>query len=178
MLADYTLEIATPSDAYAFKHAVYSYLDRIEPVKGRTFLYSRCPITKKVIVRSDNDKLIKSSSEMNIIPQPQTEREYDFCLRASPMHQTLNGKKPADPETWITNQASRMGVDIIVCHHHADRVWCSKKTRNDISGFYVPDVVYVGRFRVTDAVKLDDAIRNGIGRHRAFGFGLLQLYED
>jgi CRISPR system Cascade subunit CasE len=38
-----------------------------------------------------------------------------------------------------------------------------------------PDVVLTGQLRVTDSEAFDAMVRRGIGRHRAFGFGMLLL---
>jgi len=38
-----------------------------------------------------------------------------------------------------------------------------------------PDVAFEGTLEVTDANAFDALLRRGIGRHRAFGFGMLLL---
>lgn len=46
------------------------------------------------------------------------------------------------------------------------------RRRHVVSG---PDAVLVGHLRVTDSAAFADLLARGIGRHRAFGFGLLLL---
>lgn len=44
-----------------------------------------------------------------------------------------------------------------------------------LKSFRKPDALYVGRLRVTDGAVLLNHLARGIGRHRAFGFGMLLL---
>lgn len=179
MLADHTLVMrSVPTDAYRLKSMIYDRLCDIGiAVNPRSFLYCRCPIDGSIIVRTDDGRLSSISRETNTVEQPVVGQAYRFCLRATPMKQADYGKHSAEPEPWIRQQAAKIGIDLDVVHHKTCNTWCGKATGRRPSGFYIPDVVYVGRLIVTDAEKLSVALAQGVGRHRAFGFGLMQLFD-
>ncbi len=178
MVIDHSLSISAPADAYAFKHALYTRLSKAGVnVEGRPFLYGRSPTSDMVIVRTDDPMIISITAGYELVPEPHEGQEYDFALRASPMQSTPFGIQPTDPQKWLSKRLDSIGIALIASYHRTSWVWCSKPTKPGVSGFYLPDVVYLGRLLVTDAVKVTHVLTYGVGRHRAFGFGLLQLYE-
>jgi hypothetical protein len=42
----------------------------------------------------------------------------------------------------------------------------------------IPDVSFVGRLTIIDASRFTIALRSGIGRHRCFGYGMIQLFTE
>jgi CRISPR system Cascade subunit CasE len=85
---------------------------------------------------------------------------------------------------WLRELLVRQGgaelVDAIVTRYRLLGV--TRKTKKDglggarqsriVSG---PDVVLTGQLRVTDPQSFAQILSRGVGRHRAFGFGLLLL---
>ena len=49
------------------------------------------------------------------------------------------------------------------------------KEDRSVSGRTMPEAVIEGRLRVDDPVRLTQAISTGVGRQRAYGFGMLRL---
>jgi hypothetical protein len=177
MLADHTLSIPALTDAYALKSALYGFIsggEKVERVE-RSFLYGRCPVDGSVIIRSSDAKIAALSTDTRPVPQPQVGETYDFVLRASPMVDAPHGRQPAEPHKWLNDRLDQIGIELITVHHRASWTWCGKRSDHN-PGFYLPDVVFVGRLLVRDAAKLTNALVHGIGRHRAFGFGLMQLF--
>jgi CRISPR-associated protein Cse3 family len=177
---DYSIPVdETPADAYGFKRAVFSAISATgKEVTPRSFLYGRCPIDGTVIVRSaGDDRLAKISSEHHAVPRVEAGQDYEFALRATPMQQTPQGKRPCDPERWFLRQQAGLGIELLAQYHRASWTWCGKSTATDRNGFYIPDVVFLGRLHVRDANRFTQALQTGIGRHRAFGFGLLQVFD-
>ena len=81
---------------------------------------------------------------------------------------------------WLERQLdARPGarlVDVEVASFHRDRL--SRQTQGEERrghGCERPDVTFAGALEVTDAPAFDELLRRGVGRHRAFGFGMLRL---
>lgn len=55
------------------------------------------------------------------------------------------------------------------------RAAASESESRPLKSFRKPDALYAGQFRVTDGAQLLNSLTRGIGRHRAFGFGMLLL---
>lgn len=85
---------------------------------------------------------------------------------------------------WLREQLARQGgaelIDVSLTRFQLlDVMRMTQKAladalrrRHVVSG---PDAVLVGHLRVTDSAAFADLLARGIGRHRAFGFGLLLL---
>lgn len=83
-------------------------------------------------------------------------------------------------QQWLTSRLSGVAVldlrleglrHISLSRRAAAPVGDSRPLRH----FRKPDALYAGRLRVTDGGLLLDGLVRGIGRHRAFGFGMLLL---
>ncbi len=80
---------------------------------------------------------------------------------------------------WLTQQGTRYGFEVVEARDQPFRAPGSRcrnghafrsKTRIPFVG-----VQFDGWLRVTDAERVAEAVRSGIGRSKAFGFGLLSL---
>lgn len=81
---------------------------------------------------------------------------------------------------WFRELASRIdGIEVETARLQAQRwthLWrrdhAAKRTSRKLCR---PDVVVTGRLRISDQSQLRERLRRGIGRHKAFGFGMLLL---
>ena len=176
-LCDYELALSpNTDDCYEMKRDVYTVLAKTGmDLDRRRFVYGIDPVTSSILVRSDDQRLATVSRAAHPVPIPKAHKVYDFCLKASPMIDMFGEKWPTDdPARWLTKRASVVGIELLKCFCRNSQTWCGLGGRG--SGFYLPSTVWVGQLRVADVRCLSAVLRRGIGRHKAFGFGLLQLY--
>lgn len=175
MLCDYELVTPPPKsgDCYALKSVVYAALEKTGiPTEPRRFLYGIDPVTSTILVRSDDARVKAASRAVHPVPIPKPQKLYDYCLSASPM--VAGGPvrwRCENPGQWLTERAAAAGIELVECFTRSGETWCGRG-----SGFTVPTTVWVGQLRVKDAGRLSAVLVRGLGRHKAFGFGLLQLY--
>jgi hypothetical protein len=179
-LCDYELAL-TPNtdDCYEMKRDVYTVLAKTGmDLDHRRFVYGIDPVTSAILVRSDDQRLAAVSRAVHPVPIPQVRKVYDFCLSASPMTNAFGEKwRTDDPAKWLTKRASAVGIDLLKCFCRNSETWCGLGGGRG-GGFYLPSTVWVGQLRVEDTRCLSAVLRRGIGSHKAFGFGLLQLYTE
>ncbi|MQP65504.1 type I-E CRISPR-associated protein Cas6/Cse3/CasE [Niveispirillum sp. SYP-B3756] len=112
--------------------------------------------------------------------------ELDAFLAALDQWKAKGSPEIAEPvretvyQQWVTNRLN--GVELLelrleglrhvsLSRRAAAPVGASRPLRS----FRKPDALYAGRFRVTNSQQLLESLAHGIGRHRAFGFGMLLL---
>jgi CRISPR system Cascade subunit CasE len=109
-------------------------------------------------------------------PEFATGRQLAFRLRANPTIKQ-GGKRVGlykDEEclNWLTRKAGESGFSIVsVTATPAEKLLC----RTDKGAATLSGVRFDGALIVTDPERLAEAVRNGIGASKSFGFGLLSL---
>ncbi len=78
---------------------------------------------------------------------------------------------------WLERQAERCGFDVLSVQDAPFRLAPSRRKKDDYRKQDLPlfGVRFDGVLTVTDPAALTDAVRNGVGSAKAFGFGLLSL---
>lgn len=97
-----------------------------------------------------------------------------FQLRANPVIKKSRSTQrvKADPGDWIERQGKRLGFDVLYTNIVDQRMARARKNGRTIT-LYVVD--FDGMLQVTDENLFMDAIKNGIGRAKGFGCGLLRV---
>ena len=100
----------------------------------------------------------------------------DFSIRINNC-KNKNGKHIAvtdDLDAWVDNKLSNTGCDVINKHITNEGIVTSLK--NDQRIYHASLLVY-GKMLVKDTAALLNTIENGIGRGKAFGFGMLNIFN-
>lgn len=117
----------------------------------------------------------------------------DFLLRASPSvkgrlsattdtQMGVKGWRPIKDEPgrrkWLETQAQKHGFFLGDFEIAGSRpIWVSRPTGESRSRKWaLNDVSYAGRLTVTNAKAFEMALNTGIGREKAYGFGLLTIF--
>jgi hypothetical protein len=163
-------------DSYALKEHVFDLVDGAGLIStDRDFLFGLDPISSKIIMRfNDIRATIAIKGEARPVPEVVEGTEYDFCVIASPMRRSDSGGKRVkvhDLDHWRRTHLDNIGATILTECRREEQRWVGKPP-----GFFVPAVTFVGRLRVDDVTRFVPALRHGIGRHRGFGFGLMQIF--
>lgn len=112
--------------------------------------------------------------------------ELDFFVEGSPAHSTDDPRSTMERREaayagWLAAQCDRLGG----CSIGAARMTAFRRSRLltrskaeagrkpvSIEG---PDATFVTRVTITDPARFSEQLRRGIGRHRAFGYGMMLL---
>lgn len=96
-----------------------------------------------------------------------------------------DGSGPARPHVyvgWLGEQIGARGADLLGAEvHRLDRGRLRRRVGDGAGGGRMsdtaekPDVTFRGRLSVRDPVAFADLLARGLGRHKAFGFGMLLL---
>lgn len=151
--------------------------------KGREFLFATEPdFGPIVIVRSRQLPAIYLDASV-LVDIPAAGERRAFCLTASPVARVPDRKEkvrlpPGDKEArvnWLTRQSERHGFELIGTPAVSWQTVVHVRKGERISR---ESATYQGMLRVTDPERLELALALGIGRSRALGFGLLQLFRE
>lgn len=112
--------------------------------------------------------------------------ELDAFLASLDQWKAAGSPAPAEPvretvyQQWLTSRLS--GVELLDLRLESLRhISLSRRAAaplgecRPLRHFRKPDALYAGRIRVMDGELLRNSLIRGIGRHRAFGFGMLLL---
>jgi len=156
---------------------------------------SRCFIYNAVHVR--NGWLTHIRTPENLMPQLQPRvvtfdtaigAEYGFSVRTVPYERHGRDSQDdsmkrrvrrilldSDARPWFSSLGERNGFAIKSLDDPMSQgfVFFGKHRRK----ITLNDTLFTGALAVTDSERFTAALRNGIGRHKGFGFGLLQLSE-
>lgn len=98
-------------------------------------------------------------------------QQYRFKLRANPGSRINNGPRNGEEvQAWFEGRALQHGF---VCDPRSvnyGAIFC-----REVKNFSIAQVDIAGILTVTDPVKFEDAVINGIGRGKAYGCGLLTV---
>ena len=115
------------------------------------------------------------------LPQARPEREIRFALRANPVIRAIDRCGKTAPEAllgsdnllnWLRKQGARHGF-LPCAVSYSQR--CRHCTSSQGQSYVINDVVFRGTLRITAPDCLQQALEHGIGRSKAFGYGMLLL---
>ena len=163
------------ADSYSIKQFVFHELERYG-MDSSDIIYSLDPLSSTpsypvVLLRTNKTGAeVLGNSKPTVIPKNGT--VCNFCLKASPTkHETFSKKRiPEEPEIWFEKIKPQLGLNILEVFSRSRLQYCGKKP-----GFYLPEGIWVGKATVSDEERLRVVIFKGVGRHKAFGYGLLQI---
>lgn len=124
----------------------------------------------------------------NFLNNLKKDEDLRFKLVANPtLKKAIKGKKqgrvipvrPGEINTWILNKQNQFGFEIEKNHplevtNKGKKVLYHKKD-NKRKQVLLSEATYEGVLRITDIEKFKDALISGIGREKAYGFGLLTV---
>lgn len=104
-----------------------------------------------------------------------TERPYRFRLVANPLQSDIKDRRiPCHGNRqrleWLKKQGARYGFKVIQA-----QVANYKENKIRKHGFTVKSVTFEGILQVTDIKKINQALRQGIGREKAYGCGMMTI---
>lgn len=155
------------ADEYRLHQAIYA---RFSGSEGRRFIYAPLRELEAVLVRGDID-------EGQAVKIPPLGAECDFALRAAISVHRRDGRREmihrgdtVRRAEWLRRRGSENGFEVLHANveHYAARI-----SRGE--GFTLDATRFLGRLRVTDTKSFSNALRNGIGKAKAFGFGTIVL---
>lgn len=162
--------------------AVWSAVRR-QPLQTRDFLFAFAEQsdTIGIVVRS---RRLPGHLARHAHPlaAPPAGDQTEFVLRANPVARVFGGHKPVarallDPEEllgWLCAQGERHGFE-----PQPGSLTLTRRGRRCTSSqgqsFIVNDVVFRGALRVVQTNRFQRALEAGMGRSRAFGYGMLLL---
>ncbi len=148
----------------------------------------------------EGDYLLKSPQMKPFEPQLKAGQRLTFRLRANPTKSAVEpeqtsgrGKRvglfrEAERRDWLLRQGARCGFEIPVIAVTKDQgpvydlrqlderaLTASPEGPARDKRAVLSSVLFEGRLEITDAAVFQAALQNGIGRGKAFGFGLLSL---
>lgn len=140
----------------------------------RSFLYATMPWEDRkklfVVVRGENLPEDRSIPVDEIVDG----REYGFAVEFRAVRRTFDGEQlvgDEDIESWLIEHMP--GFEIKSVDFDATGPHLLKRRRKDI---LIPAWCARGVLRVTDKAQAMNVLRDGIGRMRGFGFGMVLLF--
>lgn len=106
-------------------------------------------------------------------PTPAAGSEYAYQIRVCPIRRTEGKGRmiTADEEgPFIDHLLTRVGARALTAHFNFEG-----SQRVPQKGLSLPSGTFSGRLEVTDPAALQAALLEGVGRHRTYGYGLLQI---
>lgn len=174
-------------------------LYRVEPEQERGF----CLLVQSHLEPDwgflQGDYLLRGAQVKPFEPQLQAGQRLTFRLRANPTKSAIGpeqtsgrGKREglfreAERRDWLLRQAARCGFEIPIIAQTKEGPVYDLRQLDERALTATPQgparekravlssVLFEGRLEITDADVFQAALQNGIGRGKAFGFGLLSL---
>jgi hypothetical protein len=167
---DVKIPVASKTDYYSAHYKVVRALEQLGLAR-QPHLFCLDPLNPGTLLLRSEHQAVSELGQVVDWPVIRKGAQYHFCMRVSPI--TSIGKRKVwttDHNTWARTHLQNAGSEVVELHTKASVARIDKGT-----GFTLPDVVAIGRIAVQDPTALLVAMKTGIGRHRAFGFGLLQV---
>ena len=131
--------------------------------KQLSFHLRACPVVRK----SRGSQFYKAGREVDI-----------FLSEVARCGPDVQLNRHAIYTAWLENYLSQQGgaqcSEVQVIQFHRSRLLRRNKSRAGIA-VERPEVVFEGNLEVTDPERFQQLLTRGVGRHRAFGFGMLLL---
>ena len=170
-VSDVYFKLTEPLGAYDLHKLVY---EKFSSADERGFLFSPVIIDggQAVMLRGD----FENGKETE---QAVAGESYLFTLRAS-VQAKKDGKRSGIAfsdkgnerrEAWLTRRGEDNGFTVVAVETTAEKCWVTKPD----APFWVDATTFTGILRVTDADLFNTALKKGIGRARAWGFGLMTI---
>lgn len=104
-----------------------------------------------------------------------TERPYRFKLVANPLQMGIKNRRipchgNQERLEWLKKQGAKYGFTVIQA-----KIIGYKENRIRKHRFTVKSVTFEGILQVTDIEKINQALRQGIGREKAYGCGMITI---
>jgi CRISPR system Cascade subunit CasE len=159
---------------------------RSDPDQTRNFIFAftETPDDISIVVRS---RWLPSHLQPHVKPVAAVQNGncYRFKLRANPVRRRDHQppQKTARPllnrtelQTWLQRVGDNQGFII-----EPDTLALQRRVRRCTPScgrsFPINDVLFRGELRITDNLRFHDALETGIGRSKAFGYGMLMLLK-
>lgn len=173
------------TDAYSLHRAVYSLFPKTEEA-GRDFLYADKGgdlWERKVLLISCRipEKPVHGTVESKLIPEAFLSHDhYGFEIVVNPVKRDNATKKlvpirdKEDLISWFLSKAPSFGFLVDPQSLQIQHVGV-QRFQKDAGAVTHGSATFLGRLQVTDRAAFRKSFRQGIGRAKGFGFGLLQI---
>ena len=146
---------------------------------NRPFLYRSEKIADKLLLTVRRTTELETSLRLTDRYLDLSENTvFQFSLKAVPVTRRGNKSLPLigeAAEIWLSDQATKSGFKIIaLTENNSFPLIFSGKNGHRV---VLNETYFSGTLRVTDCVLFGEVLITGIGRHRGFGFGLLDVKE-
>lgn len=162
-------------DPYALHQHLWSMVSGHHDDRPMLYRADRLPEGYLVHVRMETC----GAKHMDLAPVECAFREgdtYAFELRTVPErrdgHRVIATPRGEEAIPWLVERAERHGFSVDVSDAISQPLVFEGKRRRRIT---LNDTWFAGKLVITDPERFYDAYTRGIGRHRGFGFGLIQL---
>ena len=110
--------------------------------------------------------------------------EYNFYLKAAPLFSIGDGKRRAprlvdfdgtpnpDLLRWLWSHADNAGFEMV---GHVEAIPMRRYIEEKAAG--IVECAYIGRLKITNIALFHNTLSKGLGRRRAYGYGLLSISE-
>lgn len=171
---------ATPIDDAGAAHAL-AWQARRENCGQRDFLFAQFESVtgEGVLILRGNDSLCWNA-DGDTLSTPTTGQRLKFVVRANPVSRVYynmraSRKRQLVPlrdaeaiEHWLTAELAKGGAALASLQMLTQRASFVANKQ-----FYINDVLIKGQLSVTDKTQFSDLLRDGFGRQRAYGYGML-----
>lgn len=171
----FSVPIST-NDVYPLHQAVWTLFGTSLP--SRNFLYTFLETGNETIVvlRFKDGKPANWKGKIFEQPIPTAQTEIDFALRANPVKRSQPPAKRVIPlldedsrRKWLERKLHSIGAELVTVHAIVSSARVSKRDHN------VNDVLFHARCKITDKSLFAHGMRDGIGKSKGYGFGMLSL---
>ena len=173
------------TDAYSIHRAVYSLFPQIDK-STRDFLYVDKGgdfLTRQILMLSERAPIHPAVGLVESKPIPEnfiTHERYGFEVKMNPVRQENKSRKRVPVKgrdllmSWFCEKAGSYGFSVDATSLDVRDLEVLKFT-NDENQVTYNSAVFIGKLTVTDRVLFEKSFKEGIGRAKGFGFGLLQI---
>lgn len=132
---------------------------------------------------TDSEIIVISENKSNNIPSEKVDlnnykdKVCNFCIRINPSKRDIKTRKIVgidleNVKSWLKNKFISNGIE-------ANFQYIPEGTRNSKKGnktISIFSVLCFGSFKISNFDLFEKAVKNGIGREKGFGFGMLNIF--
>lgn len=174
------LSVPLARNAYHYHQTVWRLMER-EEGSPRDFIFRAVPAPggSGAFVKVRANQFPAMLAERCIpVTSLRVGKRYTFSVLCHPVRRNDKGeqpiRRPEDATTWLTRLMKLNGMSILETEADFQTSMEIRKTETEKGG-RMHAVNFVGVLEVLDSDRANTALRNGVGRGKSMGFGLLEV---